>query len=70
MQNDAGMHWQLVGDFMVGAISGIEVIDYLVADIDLFDASPAAIGNCLGAIFLGLNANGRCLNSKWQIFSN
>jgi hypothetical protein len=58
MQNDAGVNWQLVGNFVVGAISGIKVIDYLVADINLFDASPAAVGNQLGAIFLGFDTDG------------
>jgi hypothetical protein len=52
------VNWQLVGNFVVGAISGIKVIDYLVADINLFDASPAAVGNQLGAIFLGFDTDG------------
>jgi hypothetical protein len=45
VQNDSSMNRQGMGAFMICSITRIELIDNAMADIDLFDSSPSAIGD-------------------------
>jgi hypothetical protein len=55
---------------MIGAITRVQLIDHAMADIDLFDSSPSAIGDQLCQILFGANTDRGCLNAKWKIFGD
>ena len=41
------MDWKLVGGFMICKVTGVQIIDDTVTDIQLFDSGPSAIGDKL-----------------------